>query len=70
MANLESLRGQDKVFGQDKNPYNGWVYEGEYRWYHVMPSVTPDSRAKFDRVGHKVMQQIAPAGMAMRSYNG
>ena len=70
MANLESLRGQDRVFGPDKNPYNGWVYESEYRWYHVMPSATPDSRAKFDRVGHKVMQQIAPAGMAMRSYNG
>jgi len=70
MADLNSLRGQDRVFGQDKNPYNGWVYESEYRWYHVMPSATPDSRAKFDRVGHKVWQLIAPAGMAMRSYNG
>lgn len=70
MADLNSLRTQERIFGPGKNPYDGWVYEGEYRWYHVEPSVTPDSRAKFDRVGHKVMQQIAPAGMAMRSFNG
>ena len=49
----------------------GWVYASDqYRIYHITPSVKPDSRAKWDRVGHSIMRSVNPDYISIRSYTG
>lgn len=49
----------------------GWVYNSEqYRIYHITPSVKPDSRAKWDRVGHSIMRSVNPDYISIRSFTG
>jgi hypothetical protein len=49
----------------------GWVYASEqYKIFTATPSVVPNSRAKFDRVGHTMMIAINPDWVAMHSNSG
>jgi hypothetical protein len=49
----------------------GWVYaSAQYKIFTVIPSVTPDTRDKFDRVGHTMMIGINPDWVCMRSLDG
>jgi hypothetical protein len=53
------------------NPSQGWVYaSAQYKIFTVVPSVAPDSRAKFDRVGHTMMISINPDWVCQRSLDG
>lgn len=50
---------------------NGWVYASEqYKIYHITPSVKPDTRDKWDRVGHSIMNSVNPDYVCIRSYTG
>lgn len=52
-------------------PAQGWVYaSAQYKIFTATPSVTPDSRAKFDRVGHTMMIAVNPDWVNMRSLDG
>ena len=53
------------------NPSQGWVYaSAQYKIFTVVPSVVPDSRDKFDRVGHTMMISINPDWVCQRSLDG
>lgn len=67
MASLyNSLRPDDVP-----TPAQGWVYASEqYKIFTATPSVVPNSRAKFDRVGHMMMIAINPDWVAMHSNSG
>jgi hypothetical protein len=53
------------------NPSQGWVYaSAQYKIFTVVPSVAPDSRDKFDRVGHTMMISINPDWVCQRSLDG
>lgn len=52
-------------------PAQGWVYaSAQYRIFTATPSVVPNSRSKFDRVGHTMMTAINPDWVAMHSNSG
>jgi hypothetical protein len=67
MSNLyNSLRPDDVA-----NPSQGWVYaSAQYKIFTVVPSEAPDSRDKFDRVGHTMMISINPDWVCQRSLDG
>lgn len=53
------------------NPSEQWVYASDqYAIYEVAPSAVPDTRAKWDRVGHTIMNGINPDYVMMRSADG
>ena len=70
MADLQSLRKQRNLFGDSRSPFNGWVYESNYKMFVCDPDGTPDSRAKFDSVGHRMMNAINPNWVVYRSHTG
>jgi len=54
-----------------QNPSQGWVYASDqYKIYQIEPSVAPDSRAKFDRVGHSIMRSVNPDWFCFKSAFG
>jgi len=70
MADFQDLRKQRNLFGDSRSPFNGWVYESNYKMFLCDPDSTPDSRAKFDSVGHRMMNAINPNWVVVRSYTG
>jgi hypothetical protein len=67
MSNLYSALKPTDV----QNPSQGWVYaSAQYKIFTVVPSVAPDSRDKFDRVGHTMMISINPDWVCQRSLDG
>jgi len=70
MANLQSIRGQKYLFGNSRSPFDGWVYESNYKMFVCDPDSVPDSRAKFDSVGHRMMNAINPNWVVLRSHTG
>ena len=70
MADLQSIREQRNLFGNRRSPFNGWVYESNYKMFLCDPDSVPDSRAKFDSVGHRMMNAINPNWVVVRSYTG
>ena len=53
------------------NPSEQWVYASDqYAIYEITPSAVPDTRAKWDRVGHTMMMSINPDYVMMRSNDG
>lgn len=70
MADLQSLRGQRNLFGDSRSPFDGWVYESNYKMFVCDPDSVPDSRAKFDSVGHKMMNAVNPNWVVFRSHTG
>lgn len=53
------------------NPSEQWVYASDqYAIYEIEPSVVPDTRAKWDRVGHTIMSSINPDYVMIRSKDG
>ena len=67
MSNLNNSLRPDNV----STPAQGWVYaSAQYKIFTATPSVVPNSRAKFDRVGHMMMIAINPDWVAMHSNNG
>ena len=70
MANLQDLRGQRNLFGDSRSPFDGWVYESNYRMFLCDPDSVPDSRAKFDSVGHRMMNAVNPNWTVFRSNTG
>ena len=70
MANLQSLRGQRNLFGDSRSPFDGWVYESNYKMFVCDPDSVPDSRAKFDSVGHRMMYAVNPNWVVFRSHTG
>ena len=68
---MANLYGTDVKDGRLPTAGAGWVYNSEqYRIYHITPSVKPDSRAKWDRVGHSIMRSINPDYISIRSFTG
>jgi len=70
MANLQDLRGQRNLFGDSRSPFDGWVYESNYKMFVCDPDSVPDSRAKFDSVGHRMINAINPNWVVYRSQTG
>lgn len=67
MSNLNNSLRPDNV----PTPAQGWVYaSAQYKIFTATPSVVPNSRAKFDRVGHMMMIAINPDWVAMHSNSG
>jgi len=68
---MADLYNTDVKRGRLPSAGTGWVYNStQYRIYHITPSVKPDSRAKWDRVGHSIMQSINPDYISIRSFTG
>jgi len=70
MANLQDLRVQRNLFGNSRSPFDGWVYESNYKMFVCDPDSVPDSRAKFDSVGHRMMKAVNPNWVVFRSHTG
>ena len=70
MADFQDLRKQRNLFGDSRSPFNGWVYESNYKMFVCDPDSTPDSRAKFDSVGHRMMNAVNPNWVVLRSHTG
>ena len=70
MADLQSLRGQRNLFGNSRSPFDGWVYESNYKMFVCDPDSVPDTRAKFDSVGHRTVNALNPNWIVVRSYTG
>ena len=70
MADFQNLRGQRNLFGNSRSPFDGWVYESNYKMFVCDPDSVPDSRAKFDSVGHRMMNAINPNWVVFRSHTG
>ena len=48
-----------------------WVYASDqYAIYEITPTVVPNTRAKWDRVGHTIMNSINPDYVMIRSKDG
>ena len=68
MANLYSSLTQS---ASQPNPSEQWVYASDqYKIYEITPSAVPDTRAKWDRVGHTIMNSINPDYVMIRSFDG
>jgi hypothetical protein len=68
MANLYDSLTQS---ASQPNPSEQWVYASDqYAIYEITPSAVPDTRAKWDRVGHTIMNSINPDYVMMRSADG
>ena len=68
MATLYSSLTQS---ASQPNPSEKWVYASDqYRIYEITPSAVPDTRAKWDRVGHTIMNSINPDYVMIRSFDG
>ena len=70
MANLQDLRGQRNLFGNSRSPFDGWVYESNYKMFVCDPDSVPDSRAKFNSVGQRMMKAVNPNWVVFRSHTG
>lgn len=70
MANLQSIRGQRNLFGASRSPFDGWVYESNYKMFVCDPDSVPDSRDKFNNVGHRTVNGINPNWIIVRSWTG
>ena len=70
MADIQNIRVQRNLFGNSRSPFNGWVYESNYKMFVCDPDSVPDSRAKFDSVGHRMMNAINPNWVVYRSHTG
>ena len=68
MANLYSSLTES---ASQPSPAEQWVYASDqYAIYEIVPSAVPDTRAKWDRVGHTIMNGINPDYVMMRSKDG
>lgn len=68
---MADLYNTDLKRGELPTAGAGWVYNSEqYRIYHITPGNKPNSRAKWDRVGHSIMRSINPDYISIRSYTG
>ena len=68
MANLYSSLTES---ASQPNPSEQWVYASDqYAIYEIEPSVVPNTRAKWDRVGHTIMSSINPDYVMIRSNDG
>jgi hypothetical protein len=70
MANLQSIRGQRNLFGASRSPFDGWVYETNYKMFVCDPDSVPDSRDKFNSVGHRTVNALNPNWIVVRSHTG
>ena len=68
MANLYSSLTDS---GSQPSPGAQWVYASDqYAIYEIEPTVVPNTRAKWDRVGHTIMNSINPDYVMIRSNDG
>ena len=68
MANLYSSLTDSAL---QPSPGAQWVYASDqYAIYEIVPSSVPNTRAKWDRVGHTIMNGINPDYMMIRSKDG
>jgi hypothetical protein len=66
MANLYS-----SLTDTQPSPGAQWVYASDqYAIYEIVPSAVPNTRAKWDRVGHAIMNSINPDYVMIRSKDG
>ena len=66
MANLYS-----SLTDTQPSPGAQWVYASDqYAIYEITPTVVPNTRAKWDRVGHTIMNSINPDYVMIRSKDG
>jgi hypothetical protein len=66
MANLYS-----SLTDTQPSPGAQWVYASDqYAIYEIVPSAVPNTRAKWDRVGHTIMNSINPDYVMIRSKDG
>ena len=70
MANIQSIRGQRNLFGASRSPFDGWVYETNYKMFVCDPDSVPDSRDKFNSVGHRTVNALNPNWIVVRSHTG
>mgnify|MGYP003666406584 CR=1 FL=1 len=64
MANLYS-----SLTDTQPSPGAQWVYASDqYAIYEIVPSAVPNTRAKWDRVGHAIMNSINPDYVMIRCY--
>lgn len=58
-------------FTSQPSPGAQWVYASDqYAIYEITPSAVPNTRAKWDRVGHTIMNSINPDYVMIRSKDG
>ena len=68
MANLYSSLTES---ASQPSPGAQWVYASDqYAIYEITPSAVPNTRAKWDRVGHTIMSSINPDYVMIRSNDG